>query len=209
MRVCTKRDKSGVEKIAALETALAKTQQELEGSKKILLAHIDTINALEDRIKLRGENEQFDKDDEMVRIKMENLRLNAENAALLNSKQKMETHYTDEIQKLNSKYLKKADDYDSALSILSLLNPMLAKYNNLQETVTSKKLEELRAWKKRSENMRKTITSLEEKLSDLATRNSQITLFQEHQTEFRDEEHRKLAEEAKRVDGFWSAKKMV
>jgi uncharacterized protein YdcH (DUF465 family) len=105
-----------IEKISALEGALAKTQQELEGCKKVLLAHIDTINALEDRIKGKGESEEFTKDDEMVRIKMENLRLNAENAALLSTKQKMETHYTDEIQKLNSKYLKKADDYDSILS---------------------------------------------------------------------------------------------
>lgn len=103
-----------------MQTAYLKVQQELEGSKKILLTHIDTINALEDRIKLKGSSEQFDKDDEMVRIKMENLRLNAENAALLSGKQKMETHYTDEIEKLNSKYLKKRDDYDSILSKLPI-----------------------------------------------------------------------------------------
>jgi len=54
----------------------------------------------------------------MVRIKMENLRLNSENAALLNSKQKLETHFAEEIQKLNSKYFKKADDFDSILSTL-------------------------------------------------------------------------------------------
>eukprot|EP00830_Metopus_es_P002700 TRINITY_DN1244_c0_g1_i2.p1 TRINITY_DN1244_c0_g1~~TRINITY_DN1244_c0_g1_i2.p1 ORF type:complete len:574 (+),score=206.76 TRINITY_DN1244_c0_g1_i2:67-1788(+) len=41
------------EKMAELQTAYLKVQQELEGSKKILLTHIDTINALEDRIKFK------------------------------------------------------------------------------------------------------------------------------------------------------------
>ncbi len=184
------------EKIVALETALMKVQSELEGSKKILLAHIDTINALEDRIKLKGESEAFDKDDEMVRIKMENLRLNSENAALLSGKQKMETHYADEIQKLNARYLKKAEDYDA----------ILTKFNNLTETAANKKLEELRAWKKRSENLRKTLSTLEEKLADLSGKNTELLRFQDQHTELYTEEYKKLKEEVEKSDKYWTAK---
>eukprot|EP01022_Parablepharisma_sp_SALTPOND_P018497 TRINITY_DN3024_c0_g1_i1.p1 TRINITY_DN3024_c0_g1~~TRINITY_DN3024_c0_g1_i1.p1 ORF type:complete len:1037 (-),score=207.38 TRINITY_DN3024_c0_g1_i1:7357-10467(-) len=184
------------EKITALETELVRTQQELEASKKILLAHIDTINTLEDRIKLKEEAENFDKDDEMVRIKMENLRLNSENAALLSGKQKMETHYTDQIQKLNARYLKKAEDYDG----------ILTKFNNLTETMANKKLEELRAWKKRSENLRKTLATLEEKLTDLAGKNTELLRFQEQHKELYAEEHKKLKEEVENAGKLWAGK---
>jgi hypothetical protein len=105
-----------LEKLTNLGSELVRTQQELEGSKKILLTHIDTINALEERIKIRGEAGLFDKDDEIVRIRMENHRLNSENAALLSGKQKLETYFASEIERLNHSYLKKSDDYDSILS---------------------------------------------------------------------------------------------
>ena len=82
----------------------------------MLLAHIDTINALEDRLKKKGDSDQYEKDDDLVRLKMENARLNAENAALLNGKQKMETHYASEIEKLNKKCVRKTEDYDALLS---------------------------------------------------------------------------------------------
>ncbi len=87
----------------------------------MLIAHIDTINALEDRLKKKGDSEQYEKDDDLVRLKMENSRLNAENAALLNGKQKMETHYASEIEKLNKKCMRRAEDYDGLLSKIATM----------------------------------------------------------------------------------------
>eukprot|EP00826_Nyctotherus_ovalis_P008002 TRINITY_DN12068_c0_g1_i6.p1 TRINITY_DN12068_c0_g1~~TRINITY_DN12068_c0_g1_i6.p1 ORF type:complete len:499 (+),score=155.07 TRINITY_DN12068_c0_g1_i6:519-2015(+) len=137
-------------KIAELETFLAKAQQELSISKKILAAHLDTITALEERIKLKGPTNKFNKDDEMVRVKMEALRLNTENKALQNAKQKLETHYTSQIEALNERYMKKTEDYEIILS----------RFNNLNDSVASK-AEELRAWQKRSENLRAAVAALE------------------------------------------------
>jgi len=184
------------EKISNLEIALTKAQNELEGCKKILLAHIDTINALEDRIKQKSDTESFDKNDELVRLKMENLRLNSENAALLNGRQKMETHYTDQLQNLNTRFLKKSEDYDA----------ILAKYTNLNESSANKKLEELRAWKKRSENMRKTLQVLEDKLADLTSKNTELLKFQESQKELYAEENKRLKEDLEKSDKLWSLK---
>jgi hypothetical protein len=46
-------------------------------------------------MKNKSDEESFNENDEIIRIKLENLRLNEENASLVNSKQKMEAHYLD------------------------------------------------------------------------------------------------------------------
>jgi hypothetical protein len=187
------------EKISALEAELLKTQQELEGSKKILLTHIDTINTLEERIKIKKDTEEFDKDDEMVRINMENHRLNSENAALLSGKQKMETYYSNEIEKLNNNYLKKSNDFDS----------VLAKFNNLNESIASKKIEELKAWKKRSEVIRKSMAAVEEKVHEVSLRNNELIKFQGQQENYGKEEITLLREEAKKMDTIYGNSRAV
>jgi hypothetical protein len=85
---------------------------------------------------------------------------------------------------------------------------MLAKFNNLNESLANKKLEELRAWKKRSDNLRKTISTLEEKITDLTNRNIELTKFQGQKDEMQEEELKMLREETKKSDSFWTAKKL-
>ena len=75
--------------------------------------------------------------------------------------------------------------------------------------MANKKLEELRAWKKRSENLRKTVSSLEEKVSELTSKNSELTNFQDQNKELYMEEYVKLKEEAKQADKFWASKQQV
>lgn len=182
-------------KIAELETFLAKAQQELSVSKKILAAHVDTIAALEERIKLKGPTDKFNKDDEMVRVKMEALRLNTENKALQNAKQRLETHYTSQIQALNERYMKKTEDYEAIMS----------RFNNLNDSVASK-AEELRAWQKRSENLRAAVAALEGETADLSLKNAEVAKFRGQDDELYMEENKGLKEEVEKAQKEWEAK---
>jgi len=193
LRVRTLNAKDHEKRIAELETALARAREELKVSKKILSAHVDTINALEERIKLRGPNGKFNKDDEMVRVKMESLRLNTESKVLLSAKQKLETHYTNQIQALNERYMKKTEDYEV----------IQAKFNDLNDSVVGKAEEELRAWQKRSENLRAAVSALEGETADLNLKNEEITKFRSQDDELYMEENKGLKEETEKREKEW------
>lgn len=86
---------------------------------------------------------------------------------------------------------------------------MLAKYNNLQESIAAKKVEELKAWKKRSEALRKANVEMQEKLDDLSGKNMELLNFHGQQDNLQKEELGLLREEAQKVDSFWTARKVV
>ena len=86
---------------------------------------------------------------------------------------------------------------------------MLAKYNNLHESIAAKKVEELKAWKKRSEVLRKANTDMQEKLDDLSSKNMELLNFHGQQDNLQKEELGLLREEAKKVDSFLTARKVV
>ena len=98
------------------EKALFKVKGELEEAKKNLLAYINSLNALEDHMKGRMDNRKLTENDEIVRIKLENHRLNEENASLITTKQNLETFYTDKVNMLQENYDKKEQGYQIMFS---------------------------------------------------------------------------------------------
>lgn len=73
----------------------------------------------------------------------------------------------------------------------------------------SKKTEELKAWKKRSDVLKKTTMALEAKIEDLTNRNSELMKYQGSKDDLQKEELELLRAEAKKVNTAWTAKKDV
>jgi len=182
-----------------LKLAVGKEQKELDDTKKSLLKHIEKINTLEDKIKLKVDSKNFDKDDGIVKIKMENIKLNAENATSLNKKQEMEAHYEDQIQKLNEKYMKRVEDYDNVLT----------KYNNLTEARSKKVIEELKAWRNRAENLYGMVKKLGESIVKLNSRNQEISKPTNQDTKLYMEENKQLKKELDEIDKVWKPKEQL
>lgn len=79
----------------------------------------------------------------------------------------------------------------------------------MQESVSSKKYEELKAWKKRSEVMKKTITMMESKVEDLTNKSSEFAKFKGQQGDLEKDELEMLRRESKKANSVWSTKKDV
>ena len=199
-RLRTFEEAKSEEKLTFARSQLAKTKQELNDAKKMLLSYINSLNSLEDKwnAKLK-EHGPLVESDEMLRISNENRRLNEENAALINSRQKMEGFYVDELEKLNKKYIVKCEDFDHVLN----------KFSNLQETFSTKKLAEISSWKKRAENMRQTTRLLETRVNDLSKRNQELSKFKDEHAILISEELKSLRIEVNTAEGHWQGQHEV
>ncbi len=70
-------------------------------------------------------------------------------------------------------------------------------------------MEEMKAWKKRSDNMRRIMTELETKVGELADANMELLKFHAENKELQHEEVILLREETRKADVFWTDKKRV
>lgn len=101
-----------VKEYSELETKLVKSESELTHAKQNLVNYIQSLNTLEDRIayKLQNSDVELDQNDEILRLRMENVRLNEENSSILNSKQTVEANFNDRLDILVKKLFIKNEE---------------------------------------------------------------------------------------------------
>lgn len=101
-----------VKEYSELESKLIKSDSELTHAKQNLVNYIQSLNTLEDKIgyKLENSGVNLDENDEILRLRMENIRLNEENSSLLNSKQAVEANLNDRLDILVKKLFVKNEE---------------------------------------------------------------------------------------------------
>ena len=119
-----------------VNSKLVKTEAELTHSKQNLVNYIQSLNALEDKLKHKLENSEVnvDENDEILRLRMENVRLNEENSSLLNAKQTTEANLNNRIEELNKKLFTKTEECEELQS----------KYSNLLSSLNGQREEEIK-----------------------------------------------------------------
>lgn len=129
----------------ALQSEMVKVQAELTHSKLNLVNAIQSLNTLEDKFaaKLEDANLDLDENDEVLRLRLENVRLNEENSSLVNSKQKVEADMNNRIEDLTKKLFIKNEECEE----------IHRKYCNLLSSMNAQREEEIKAWIRRREQL--------------------------------------------------------
>lgn len=121
------------------------------------------------------------------------MRLNEENASLLNTKHNIENFYIEEIGKINGQLEAKNESYDELYS----------KYTRLYNSTNSKRIEDVSAWLKRQDTVQKTIISLEREVQDLKGQKKAIQQLKNQERILEQEELYLLRDEVKKNESFW------
>lgn len=173
---------------------LDKCQADLTHAKTNMLGYVHSLNQLEDQIKMKLENGvALDENDEILRLKMENLRLNEENSSLLNSKQQVQQSLNSRVEQLQANLFVKTEQY------AELSN----KYSNLLTSLTTKREEEIKAWKRRQDLILNTIQELRVQLADTRNRRTQSLEMKDEEQKLVLDEVKLLRQEANKLQTFW------
>ena len=184
------------EEYVEVNSALVKTQAELTHCKQNLVNYIQSLNSLEDKIasKLEDSNINLDENDEIYRLKLENVRLNEENSSLVNAKQLTEADLNTRIEDLTKKLFTKTEQCEE----------LHKKYSNLLSSLNGNREEEIKSWLRRQDLIKRTIEELRRQLSEnIAKRNSSLAMKDEEH-KLTSEEVRTLRMETKRLEDHWN-----
>ncbi|CAI2366577.1 unnamed protein product [Moneuplotes crassus] len=167
---------------AELESRFIKLEAELSYTKQSLVGKIQTLNTFEDQIrhKLEQSDVNLDENDEILRLRMENVRLNEENSSLLNAKQSIETNLNDRIDVLVKKLFIKTEECEELQN----------KYSNLLTSLNGQREEEIKSWIRRQDLVKKTIEELRIQLKDTRDRRTSSLAM-------KDQEHKLTTDEVK------------
>jgi hypothetical protein len=178
-----------------VNSKLVKSQAELTHAKQNLVNYIQSLNTLEDKLlsKLEDSNLRLDENDEILRLRMENIRLNEENSSLVNAKQLTEADLNNRIEDITKKLFIKTEECEE----------LHRKYSNLLNTLNSNREEEIKSWLRRQDLIKRTIEELRRQLGDnISKRNSSLSMKdEEHKLTL--EEVKMLRSEASQLQKFW------
>ena len=143
--------KDSSKELEDVKLALTKSEAELLHAKQNLVNYINSLNELEDKIKAKVEgNEEISANDEVARLRLENMRLNEENSSLVNARQMVEREYISRIEDMNKKLFAKGEEHEE----------LQVKYTHLLKTLNEKREEEIKAWLRREGTIREAIEEL-------------------------------------------------
>ena len=80
---------------------------------------------------------------------------------------------------------------------------LIDKFNQLKKVINSKNIDELKTWKKRSEMMKKTIETLENRTRELTLKTSEIAEIKGKDLQLQGEEVKLLRVETGKQEEYW------
>ena len=177
-----------------INSKLIKTEAELIHAKQNLVNYIQSLNTLEDKIKYKLENSiALDENDEILRLKMENVRLNEENSSLLNSKQLVEADLNNRVESLTKKLFTKAEECEELQS----------KYSHLLSSLNGQREEEIKSWLRRQDLIKRTIEELRKELENTRDRRNMSLAMKDQEHKLTMDEVKLLRIEANKLQKFW------
>ena len=177
-----------------LNSKIVKTEAELTHAKQNLVNYIQSLNTLEDKIKYKLESSvSLDENDEILRLKMENVRLNEENSSLLNSKQSVESDLNNRIEGLTKKLFTKTEECEELQS----------KYSHLLSSLNGQREEEIKSWIRRQDLIRRTIEELRVELENTRDRRNMSLAMKDQEHKLTMDEVKLLRIEANKLQKFW------
>ena len=178
-----------------VNSRLVKTEAELTHAKQNLVNYIQSLNTLEDKIKHKIEQTgvNLDENDEILRLRMENVRLNEENSSLLNSKQLTESNLNDRIDELTRKLFIKTEECEE----------LQTKYSNLLNSLNGKREEEIKSWLRRQDLIKRTIEELRRQLELTRDKRSSSLAMKDQEHKLTMDEVKLLRIEASKLQKFW------
>jgi chromosome segregation ATPase len=176
-------------------TKLVKTEAELTHAKQNLVNYIQSLNTLEDKMKnkLEANNVSMDENDEILRLKMENVRLNEENSSLLNSKQFTEEDLNDRIEELNKKLFIKTEECEE----------LQTKYSNLLNSLNGEREEEIKSWLRRQDLIKRTVEELRIQLEKSRDKRTSALAMKDQESKLVSDEVKLLRIEGNKLQKFW------
>lgn len=180
-----------------LNSKLVKTESELTHAKQNLVNYIQSLNTLEDRLKhkLENSNVPVDENDEILRLRMENVRLNEENSSLLNSKQFTEANLNNRIEDLTKKLFIKTEECEE----------LQTKYSNLLSSLNGQREEEIKSWLRRQDLIKRTIEELRVQLESTRDRRASSLAMKDQEHKLTTDEVKLLRIEATKLQKFWDS----
>ena len=145
------------ETISQMEQKLVYTNNELDHAKRNLIQYIQSVNNLEEVIK--QSQGDITENEEIQRLRLENLRLNEENTSIIASRKEMDEFYAkkiNELEDLNHRH--KAEN-----------NLLSREYDKLSLSIAST-YQNLEVWRDREQTIRENYDKMEQKLAS-------VTLF--------------------------------
>lgn len=178
-----------------VNSKLVRTEAELTHAKQNLVNYIQSLDALEDRVKYKLEqaNVNLDENDEILRLRMENIRLNEENSSLLNSKQMVEADLNDRIDQLIKKLFSKTEECEE----------LQTKYSNLLTSLNGQREEEIKSWLRRQDLIKRTIEELRIQLENTRDRRNSSLAMKDQEQKLTMDEVKLLRIEANKLQKFW------
>lgn len=177
-----------------VNSKLVKTEAELTHAKQNLVNYIQSLNTLEDKIKYKLESSVgLDENDEILRLKMENVRLNEENSSLLNSKQSVESDLNNRVENLTKKLFTKTEECEELQS----------KYSHLLSSLNGQREEEIKSWIRRQDLIKRTIEELRVELDNTRDRRNMSLAMKDQEHKLTMDEVKLLRIEANKLQKFW------
>lgn len=174
--------------IKELEHKLIVANNELDHAKRNLIEYINSLNSLEDIIK-DSQEDGIGENEEIERLRLENHRLNEENASLITSKRQMDKHYVTEIERLK----RENQSYKSEVTSIS------REYDKLSLTIGSV-YKNLEIWRDREQIIRENYDRMEHKLNTALQLKKKGKDFDKSEAVIRSEEESALKEEHKKME---------
>jgi hypothetical protein len=177
------------------KSRLVKTEAELTHAKQNLVNYIQSLNTLESKLKdkLEAGGVPVDENDEILRLKMENIRLNEENSSLLNAKQFTEADLNNRIEDLTKKLFIKTEECEE----------LQAKYSNLLSSLNGQREEEIKSWLRRQDLIKRTIEELRLHLDQTRDRRENSLAMKDQEHKLTMDEVKLLRIEANKLQKFW------
>lgn len=178
-----------------VNSRLVKAESELTHAKQNLVNYIQSLNTLEDKLKHKLEQSavRLDENDEILRLRLENVRLNEENSSLLNSKQLTEANLNDRIDDLTRKLFIKTEECEE----------LQTKYSNLLNTLNGKREEEIKSWLRRQDLIKRTIEELRIQLDISRDKRTSSLAMKDQENKLTLDEVKLLRIESAKLQKFW------
>ena len=144
------------ETISELEQKLIYTNNELDHAKRNLIQYIQSVNNLEEMI--RQSQGDITENEEIQRLRLENIRLNEENTSIITSRKEMDEFYAKKINELeNLNHRQKTEN-----------NLLSREYDKLSLSIAST-FQNLEVWRDREQTIRENYDKMEQKLASMVS----------------------------------------
>lgn len=135
-----------------LRSEIVRKEAELNNLKKQVALSNNNLRALEEKLgaRLSDIKSRFEFHDEILRLRLENERLQEENRSYLLNQSKVQDDLNTRIDELTKKLFVKTEECDE----------LQAKYRNLLTTLNAERQEEIKSWLRRQDLIKRSIAEL-------------------------------------------------